>query len=316
MDVANVQLPERPKELGCGTKGCAYVVNNKLALKITKDPSEAAVAKLLEGKKKRIPGLYRIFGVYEPDSPYPRSSEKLYFIIMERLKINKNRLKKLEDDLRNLAHDFNNLPDHSYNIHISGAGNDSDISQKAIDKFFEVLPELIKGAETSITSKVADMRSLLNGFLSLKKLGISYGDYYWMNSAVNSLNEAVLIDFGYSRGASGGKYSSFSPINSADINKKSNYVGKYKEIGPERATGKGYELVLHSRRQEWLKDGKLHREDGPAYVQDNGIKEWWLNNKLLDKKWFINHPSKIAKMKALELFGPDGLARLGITKKK
>ena len=28
-------------------------------------------------------------------------------------------------------------------------------------------------------------------------------------------------------------------------------------------------------------DGKLHREDGPAIIWDNGFKEWWINGKFI-----------------------------------
>jgi hypothetical protein len=31
---------------------------------------------------------------------------------------------------------------------------------------------------------------------------------------------------------------------------------------------------------EWLLDGKLHREDGPAIEYANGTKQWWLDGKL------------------------------------
>ena len=31
--------------------------------------------------------------------------------------------------------------------------------------------------------------------------------------------------------------------------------------------------------KEWYLNGKLHREDGPAFERANGDKEWWLNDK-------------------------------------
>ena len=48
----------------------------------------------------------------------------------------------------------------------------------------------------------------------------------------------------------------------------------------------------------WYKNGKLHREDGPA-VERNGTKEWWVNGKLhredgpalelnSTKEWWVN----------------------------
>ena len=38
---------------------------------------------------------------------------------------------------------------------------------------------------------------------------------------------------------------------------------------------------MHERKYgtEWYKNGKLHREDGPAREWANGGKAWWLNGK-------------------------------------
>ena len=50
----------------------------------------------------------------------------------------------------------------------------------------------------------------------------------------------------------------------------------------------------------WYLNGKLHREDGPAFEWSNGTKNWYLNNKLHredgpavevangDKLWYLN----------------------------
>ena len=52
--------------------------------------------------------------------------------------------------------------------------------------------------------------------------------------------------------------------------------------------------------KEWWLNGKLHREDGPAYEEANGYKSWWLNDKRHredgpaieyaegDKEWHLN----------------------------
>lgn len=34
--------------------------------------------------------------------------------------------------------------------------------------------------------------------------------------------------------------------------------------------------------KKWYKNGRLHREDGPATVHCNGVKEWWQIGKYLD----------------------------------
>lgn len=36
----------------------------------------------------------------------------------------------------------------------------------------------------------------------------------------------------------------------------------------------------NSERQMWTKNGRIHREDGPAYIHINGRKEWWLEGKV------------------------------------
>ena len=33
--------------------------------------------------------------------------------------------------------------------------------------------------------------------------------------------------------------------------------------------------------KEWRKNGELHRKDGPAYVENCGYKEWWLDGKII-----------------------------------
>lgn len=35
--------------------------------------------------------------------------------------------------------------------------------------------------------------------------------------------------------------------------------------------------VYEDGHKEWLLNGKLHREDGPAIEYSSGSKEWWLN---------------------------------------
>ena len=53
--------------------------------------------------------------------------------------------------------------------------------------------------------------------------------------------------------------------------------------------------------KEWLLNGKLHREDGPAVEYPSGSKEWWLNGNRHredgpaaeysdgNKFWYLNH---------------------------
>ena len=43
---------------------------------------------------------------------------------------------------------------------------------------------------------------------------------------------------------------------------------------------------------EWLVNGELHREDGPAIVRKGGSKEWWMNGKKYSEEEFSNWLSK------------------------
>jgi hypothetical protein len=36
--------------------------------------------------------------------------------------------------------------------------------------------------------------------------------------------------------------------------------------------------------KEWWLNGKLHREDGPAFEDSDGYKAWWLNGKRLTEQ--------------------------------
>lgn len=40
-----------------------------------------------------------------------------------------------------------------------------------------------------------------------------------------------------------------------------------------------YTIQTSSNKQEWLKDGKAHREDGPAVIFNNGRGDYWFNDK-------------------------------------
>ncbi len=40
-------------------------------------------------------------------------------------------------------------------------------------------------------------------------------------------------------------------------------------------------VFLKNKYMWWYKNGKFHREDGPAKIWYDGIKEWWLNGKYI-----------------------------------
>ena len=60
----------------------------------------------------------------------------------------------------------------------------------------------------------------------------------------------------------------------------------YKEGKLHREDGPAVEFANGSK--EWYKENKLHREDGPAVEYANGNKEYWLNSRYLYyRDWYI-----------------------------
>jgi hypothetical protein len=67
----------------------------------------------------------------------------------------------------------------------------------------------------------------------------------------------------------------------------------HREDGPARIWENGAEC--------WYRDGKIHREDGPARTWGDGTKEWWINDNLHredgpakiwpngEKEWWLNY---------------------------
>ena len=78
-----------------------------------------------------------------------------------------------------------------------------------------------------------------------------------------------------------------------------------------------YTVNVYKDRTEWIQNGNLHREDGPAVEYANGNKYWYQNGKLHredgpaierangDKRWF-NHdveyfPTQVKEMTVADL---------------
>ena len=53
----------------------------------------------------------------------------------------------------------------------------------------------------------------------------------------------------------------------------------HREDGPAVECADGY--------KSWYRNGKLHREDGPAIEKANGTKQWYLNDKKLTQAEFM-----------------------------
>ena len=41
----------------------------------------------------------------------------------------------------------------------------------------------------------------------------------------------------------------------------------------------GPAFIYFDGSKYWFKNGKYHREDGPAVISSDGTKEWWINGK-------------------------------------
>ena len=86
---------------------------------------------------------------------------------------------------------------------------------------------------------------------------------------------------------------------------------KYRKVKQRKRPFKGYACVTWANgAKSWEVDGLFHREDGYAWEELDGTKEWYLNDIFLDKEWFKENPDKIVPMQAWELFEPEELVRL------
>ena len=59
--------------------------------------------------------------------------------------------------------------------------------------------------------------------------------------------------------------------------------------------------VYPSGDKSWWLNGKLHREDGPAYEEANGYKSWWLNGKYVTEEEHKRRTSKVVEMTMEEI---------------
>ena len=65
-----------------------------------------------------------------------------------------------------------------------------------------------------------------------------------------------------------------------------NDIAWFKNGKCHREDGPAVELVNGSKY--WYKHGKRHREDGPAIEHNNGSKWWWLNGQeYTEQEWLI-----------------------------
>ena len=77
----------------------------------------------------------------------------------------------------------------------------------------------------------------------------------------------------------------------------------YKDDRLHRLDGPAY--IDYDGEEDWYKDGHFHREDGPARICNDGSKDYWLNGFRLSKEKWWESISDEMKIKAL--FNGEGL---------
>jgi hypothetical protein len=87
---------------------------------------------------------------------------------------------------------------------------------------------------------------------------------------------------------------------------------KYNMMSDAVKTDGSYVVTTRGGATIYCVNGQTHRDDGPAYFY-NGHSTWYLHGKKISKPWFIDHPDKITKMQAWELFTPDEIIRMRLT---
>lgn len=68
---------------------------------------------------------------------------------------------------------------------------------------------------------------------------------------------------------------------------------KHREDGPA--------VIYNDGQQEWWFDGKLHREDGPAVINKKGEKGWFLNNEVVTEEEVMTKWNAVQEKKKLEI---------------
>ena len=75
----------------------------------------------------------------------------------------------------------------------------------------------------------------------------------------------------------------------------------------------GFKVMYPSGMTYYFLNGKLHREDGPAFIPNEvGYyqHEWFLDGMHCDKSFFEKNPARLEKMKAWQLFTPLEIVKL------
>ena len=80
---------------------------------------------------------------------------------------------------------------------------------------------------------------------------------------------------------------------SIEINESGDRKWKNKEGRLHRENGPAVEW--NNGDKIWFINGELHREDGPAIERSDGIKKWWINGTKYTKEEYLKYINKSVK---------------------
>lgn len=177
---------EKILPLANGKNGFAYVIPNNRVLKITKDKSEVAEAKKIQGKK--LKHLAEVYGTYTLGGPYTGT----YVIILELLSqgenIEKGELAFEEFLDKEFSYDFTYFLDDYSN---------GSVSPEEIKDYKEKLAEFYTYDQDKLNLALWFMNGMMGIINEIRKNGIKSSDWVIENLGIKKNGNLGMFDFGY-----------------------------------------------------------------------------------------------------------------------
>ena len=194
----NVNLNQK-NQIGEGTAGYVYKINDKLLLKITYDVDEAKAINKIVGKKLNyVIDYYKIFKLKSKEIP----DDDVYIILMENVKTNKSYFKGLFDDLFS---SFNKFEQYQYKKSQSFI-NWEDIEKymrygqknKLLIQFESFINSFINSDKIELQKKGKNALKLYNFmfnlYAELGKYGLNFYDFWEENLGFRDNVKLVAFD--------------------------------------------------------------------------------------------------------------------------
>lgn len=99
------------------------------------------------------------------------------------------------------------------------------------------------------------------------------------NNFLVHLNKVISPNDGFKLGFRG--YLTPNETTTNDYDMISGYVKEFWAKNGRLHRDDGPAVIYTDGSEEWWSNGRLHRDNGPAIIHKNGYKAWWQNNKLL-----------------------------------